>query len=438
MSETTNGNAAVESVSSQVENNKAQEGLNRRSFLGAAAAAISAAPFLASAAFGQTREEISSGESNHSAQNPGPVNKPLQTENIASNMPPFTDHGDVDSFWYSFELSHRRVQNGGWTRQVTQKDLPDSKDLAGVNMRLTAGSYRELHWHTANEWAFMLTGSARITVLNPDGTIFIDDVNEGDLWYFPAGFPHSIQGLGPDGCEFLLVFDNGLFSEYQTFLISDWFAHTPPEVVAKNCNLTQAQVAKLPTDEEYIFAGRVPGSLAADREAVGGAAVMSKTSYSFKMGSMTPNFTNASGDVRIVDSKNFTAAKNIAAALVTIKPGGLRELHWHPNASEWQYWIKGSGRMTVFASAGKARTMSFNANDVGFVPQVAGHFIENTGTEDVVFLEMFKAPEFSDISLNQWVRRLPSQMVEDHLHLTPTEQKQIPDKKLPVLDYHKQ
>jgi oxalate decarboxylase len=132
-------------------------------------------------------------------------------------MPEDTDAGDVETFWYSFELAHRRVQDGGWTRQVTQIDLPQSKDLAGVNMRLTAGSYRELHWHTANEWAMMLTGSARITLLNPDGTVFIDDVKKGDLWFFPAGYPHSIQGLGPDGCEFLLVFDNALFSEYQTF-----------------------------------------------------------------------------------------------------------------------------------------------------------------------------------------------------------------------------
>ena len=80
---------------------------------------------------------------------------------------------------------------------MTQRELPSSTELAGVNMRLTAGSFRELHWHTADEWAIMLYGNARVTLLNPDGTIFIDDVSKGDLWYFPAGFPHSIQGLLP-------------------------------------------------------------------------------------------------------------------------------------------------------------------------------------------------------------------------------------------------
>src|SRR5437879_12458488 len=84
------------------------------------------------------------------------------------------------------------------------------------------------------------------------------------------------------------------------------------------------------------------------------------------------------GEVRIVDSRKFLASKNIAAALVTVKPGSLRELHWHPNASEWQYYISGKGRMTVCATAG-AHTMDVSANDVGFVPSVAGHYVENTG-----------------------------------------------------------
>jgi len=410
-----------------------KETLNRRSFLGAAAAALSAGAFLAPFAAAQSKEEIRKGTLNHSADNPGPVNKVLQGENISSEVPPITDKGDLSTFWYSFDLAHRRIQDGGWTRQVTEKDLPSSRDIAGVNMRLTAGSYRELHWHTANEWAYMLYGNARITCLNPDGTIFIDDVSEGDLWYFPAGFPHSIQGLGPDGCEFLLVFDEGGFSEYQTFLISDWVAHTPAEILEKNFHLGETAIHKLPEDEEYIFPGTVPGSLEDDKRAVGGKAVESKISYSFRMKAMKPNFENEGGSARIVDSSVFLAAKAIAAVLVTIKPGGMRELHWHPNASEWQYWIKGSGRMTVFASSGNARTMNFNANDVGFVPAVAGHYIENTGTEDIVFLEMFKSSYFSDFSLNQWIRRLPQQIASEHLHLNNGELRQIPDKKEPTI-----
>jgi oxalate decarboxylase len=103
--------------------------------------------------------------------------------------------------WYSFDLVHRRIQDGGWTRQVTQRELPSSQDLAGVTMRLTAGSYRELHWHDANEWTYMLSGNARVTVFEPNGKIFLGDVSEGDLWFFPTAPPQFHSGVWDDGCD---------------------------------------------------------------------------------------------------------------------------------------------------------------------------------------------------------------------------------------------
>jgi oxalate decarboxylase len=408
------------------------EGLSRRTFLGVGSAGLAGVALASLAVNAQERADTEKAEQDHSASNPGPENKPLLDENPNSNFPPPTDHGNITPTWYSFDLTHKRVQEGGWTNEVTEKVLPSSKDLAGVRMRLTAGSFRELHWHVADEWAFMLYGNARVSVLNPDGTIFIGDVGKGDLWYFPAGYPHSLQGLGPDGTEFLLVFDQGLFSEDTTLLLSDWLRHTPPSVLSKNFGLPLSAIKKLPDRNLYIFPADVPLSLAQDKAAVGGRQVESPYQYTFRMEAMTPTKQTSGGSVRIVDSRNFLVAKNIAAGMLTIKPGALRELHWHPNASEWQYWIAGKGRMTVFNSDG-AHTMDFNANDVGFVPKVAGHYIENTGNTDLVVLEMFKASEFQDVSLNNWIRHLPPEMVTAHLNLDAETISKIPSEKLEII-----
>ena len=391
--------------------------------------ALATAAFAGLAANAQEEAGTQKAERDHSSSDPGQENKPLLDENPSSNMPPPTDQGDIGPIWYSFNLVHKRVQQGGWTHEVNQRVLPTSRDLAGVNMRLTAGSFRELHWHTADEWAIMLYGNARVTVMNPDGTMFIDDVGKGDLWLFPAGFPHSIQGLGPDGCEFLLVFDEGNFSEDGTFLLSEFVAHTPRNVLMKNFGLGKDAIAKLPKQELYIFPAALPLSLAQDKAAVGGRRVESPIQYTFKMSAMTPTRKTPGGEVRIVDSRNFPVSKNVASALVTLKPGALRELHWHPNASEWQFWIAGKGRMTVVMNEGRARTMDFNANDVGLVPRVAGHYIENTGDTDATFLEMFKADQFIDISLNNWLRRVPPEAVSAHLNLDQELIAKIPPEK---------
>lgn len=418
-------------MNKNVQNDKV-EVASRRSFFGAGSAALATAGFAGFSARAQTRDGVRKAEHDHSSSDPGQENKALLNENPNSNMPPPTDFGDTPPIWYSFDLVKKRVQEGGWTHEVTERVLPSSKDIAGVNMRLTAGSFRELHWHTADEWSYMLYGNARVTVMNPDGTMFVDDVSEGDLWVFPAGFPHSIQGLGPDGCEFLLVFPQGMFSEDGTLLLSEWIAHTPAEVLRKNLNLDEAALAKLPTGPLYIFPADLPGSLAQDRAEIGPQAETPRH-YTFHLKSMTPNKTTNYGTVQIADSRNFKVSEHIAAALVTVKPGGMREMHWHPNASEWQFYIAGKGRMTVFTAVGNARTMDYNANDVGYVPAVAGHYIENTGDTDLAFLEMFAANEFIDVSLNNWLRKLPPAMVTQHLNLDATSIKKIPAEKQEVL-----
>jgi oxalate decarboxylase len=394
------------------------EALSRRKFLRASSAVLAVTALGGATVLrGQERASTRGAEHDHSSSDPGQENKPLLDENPDANMPPPTDHGSVVPLWYSFDLVKKRVEEGGWTHQVTDRELPPSKDIAGVNMRLTAGSYRELHWHTADEWAYVLYGRARVTVMSPDGKMFIGEVGEGDIWLFPAGYPHSIQGLDPDGTEFLLVFNQGDFSEDGTMLLSEWMAHTPPEVLMKNFGLEREALAKLPTEALYIFPGTVPtNTVAEDQKEIGGSAVAASTQNTFKMKSMAPTRAADLGEVRIVDSRNFPLTK-LAAALVTLRPGGLRELHWHPNSSEWQFWIAGKGRMTVFFPVDNARTVDFNSNDVGYVPSNAPHYIENTGNTDAVFLEILASDVFEDVSLNQWLRRLPAAMVQAHLGL---------------------
>jgi oxalate decarboxylase len=346
----------------------------------------------------------------------GPRNIPVESENPSLLASPRTDSGTVPNLKFPFAAARNRVLSGGWAREVTTRELPVAKDLAGVNMRLKRGGIRELHWHKEAEWAYMIAGAARITAVDADGRNFIDDVSVGDLWYFPAGTPHSIQGLD-QGCEFLLVFDDGNFSENETFLISDWFAHTPRAVLAQNFGVPESAFSNLPADPEntrYLFAGTVPPVLQHDAVSAPNGSV--PQTFSHRMHAQEP-IEAAGGRVRITDSRNFPVSKTIAAALVEVEPGGLRELHWHPNADEWQYYFSGRGRMTVFASSGKARTFDYQAGDVGYVPFAMGHYVQNTGDETLTFLEMFKSDHFADVSLNQWMALTPPELVQAHLNL---------------------
>jgi oxalate decarboxylase len=350
---------------------------------------------------------------------PGPHDPGLADTMPTFLSPPPTDVGSTPQFWASFNLAPRRIQNGGWGRQVTQSDFAISTEIAGVNMRLSAGGIRELHWHQQAEWSIMTYGRCRVTVLDAKGRPYVADVKEGDLWYFPAGLPHSLQGLGPDGCEFVLAFDNGASSEFNTLPATDWMAHTPPEVLAKNFGVPAEAFKNIPLQNRWIFQGKEPGPLAEVQTAMASKAGVPEFPFTFSLTDAPKIGDGAGGFVQIADSANFHVAKTVAAGLVTIRPGAMRTMHWHPNADEWQYYMKGTGRMTVFNAGPSANTANFHPGDIGYVKKGLGHYIENTGESDLVMVAVFRSSRYEEVSFCDWLAHSPPEMVAATFNLEP-------------------
>jgi oxalate decarboxylase len=395
---------------------------SRRNILAATAAGSVVTVAAHAASLGNPDNPLQGAINAHSPSSlnePGPQNPALASQFPSFQNPPPTDVDGMPLFWSSFNNAHKRIQNGGWAREVTQADFAISDTVSGVNMRLSAGGIREMHWHQQAEWAVMVSGTCRITVLDGDGRASVQDVKTGDLWYFPPGLPHSLQGLGPDGAEFVLVFDNGAASEFNTLMLTDWIAHTPPEVLANDFSVPADAFKNIPLTNLWIFQGTEPGPLAADQQAVLSALGAPEHSFTFSLSSMTPNKKTKGGTVQIADSRNFKVSTTIAAALVTLEPGGLRELHWHPNADEWQYYIKGEARMTVFNTGPRAQTADFRAGDLGYVKKSLGHYVQNTGSTELQFLEIFKADRYAEVSLSQWLSHTPPELVAQHLNIDP-------------------
>jgi oxalate decarboxylase len=318
----------------------------------------------------------------------GPSNPAREAQNPDTLVPPRVDHGTLANLRWSFADSHMHLSEGGWGRQTKARELPIATEIAGVNMRLTLGGVRELHWHKAAEWPYMLKGRARITAIEPGWARVSGRRQRGRPVVLPRG-----------------------------------------EVLAKNVGVPESAFDRIPQKDLWIFQAAVPGPLAADR--VAGAGPVPNT-FSHRMLAQEPIRMNG-GAVRITDSSVFKTSKTIAAALVEVEPGGLRELHWHPNVDEWQYYISGQARMTVFASQNNARTFNFQGGDVGAVPFPMGHYVENIGTTTLRFLEIFRSEYFADVSLAQWLAFTPHELVRAHLNIDESVLAKIPQAKTPVV-----
>ena len=382
---------------------KKGSGMTRRGLLGAAS--LTAAGLAAGSLVGVPEAKASSQEGKH--------------------------HEPLETFKYDLEKSTGWGGKGGTAKEVTVDEFPVSESIAGVSMRLQPGGLRELHWHAiAAEWAYVIKGNVRTTVLAPDGSAEWIDFGPGDVWYFPKGHGHALQGLGPGETHFLLAFDDGHFSEFGTFSITDWLGHTPDEILARNLRLPQAALSGLPKSERYIVAGRVPPAVAEPLR--NGNPVVSRLSHKYRLGAANP-IVFPGGEMRIVSSKEFPIQTTLTAVLLDLKPGALREMHWHPRADEWVYFQYGRARMTIFGAHGRAATEEFEAGQISFVKQGFGHYIEQIGDEPTRAIVLFNSPLYEEISLSTWLASNPAMLIEDNFSLTQSEVAQLPKKKLGIL-----
>jgi len=333
------------------------------------------------------------------------------------------------SFRYQLEKEAPRLGPGGVARGASVREFPASTGIAGVSMRLAPGGMREMHWHAnAAEWAYVIAGSCRTTLIHPDGSAYVDSFYPGDVWYFPRGYGHSIQGLGPDECHFILIFDNGDFSEDHTFSVTDWLSRTPAEVVAQNLGLSADEVATLPKQEVYFALVPAPAGGSPDAERRERADLVS--THRYPLMAQQPRRAPGGGTQRVVTVEEFPISRTMAGSVLELEPGALRELHWHPNADEWQYYIEGSAEMTVFLAEGSAVTEQFEAGDAGYVPMGAGHYIRNTGPGPCRILIGFNSGHYQAIDISAWLAGTPADVLSTNLGLKRDVVQRLPQRTL--------
>jgi oxalate decarboxylase len=350
-----------------------------------------------------------------------------------NNLPdPALAGKELPTFKFALEKSQGKVIGNSFGKEATVTQLPISKGIAGVSMRLEPGAMRELHWHaTAAEWAFVLEGRVRTTVVDPGGLAETNDFDPGDVWYFPRGHGHMLQCLGDKPCHFILIFDNGYFSEFGTFSITDWVGHTPPALLAKNFGLPETAFATFPKEEVYFARGKPPPL--EPSVPLQGWKLPPQT-HKYRLLAQPPHASYRGGREWRVDSSRFPISKTITGVILDLDPGALRTLHWHPNADEWQYVIDGEVSVTLFGSHGRYRTEQLQKGDVGYIPQGYGHSIENVGSRSARILIGFNAGIYQTIDLSQWIAANPKDVLATNFAQPAEAFEKFPDRDVFIAD----
>ncbi|WP_079214075.1 cupin domain-containing protein [Ventosimonas gracilis] len=324
--------------------------------------------------------------------------------------------GDPVVFTYALDKSPIKATTGGWARDVTVKELPIATGIAGAHLFINAGGAREMHWHDSVEWGYIAGGNCQVTVVDPHGETEVVNLNPGDLWHFPRGHAHSVQTLGEKPCHAILAFNDGLYSDHGTFGISDWMSRYEPAVLSKVLGVSQEIIAQQPLGETYIMQGPV---LALDGPQARKARPLApEKTHRYPLIASTPLVQNAGGELYLATRKEFPLAQEFSSLLLRLNAGAMQEPHWHPNANEWHYILKGKVRITLFSPDKRVAVADIGAGDIAYIPSNCGHSILNIGNETAEILGALDSGDYQISNLPDWLSNAPRHLVANNMGIS--------------------
>jgi oxalate decarboxylase len=324
--------------------------------------------------------------------------------------------GDPVVFTASLDKGPIKATSGGWAREVTTRGLPLATDIAGAHLFINAGGAREMHWHNSAEWAYVVDGHCQVTVVDPEGQLEVVNLGPGDLWYFPKGHSHAIQTLGPSPCHAILAFDDGLYSEHGTFGISDWMSRYDAQTLSQALGVSAEIFAPDPKAETYIMQGEV---LPLDGPQARVARALDRDhTHRHPLLTQKPRASTPGGALYIASAKEFPVSQTMTGMVLKLKRGAMHEPHWHTDANEWHYVLKGRTRVTLFAFDKRVAVAELSSGDCAYIPHNCGHSIQNIGTEDAEIVGVLDSSAYHESSLSEWLAKAPRHLLANNFGLS--------------------
>jgi oxalate decarboxylase len=286
---------------------------------------------------------------------------------------------------HTFNLEGIKPQamcNGG-TRSIANADnFNILKGMSLYSLHLDKGGVREPHWHpNAVELGYCLTGRAVMTIFSPSAGHDTFSVDAGEIVFVPRGYLHHIENIYEGETKFAIAFnherpeDIGISGAtgsmvdrvlgYTFGVDSQYFSNLkrhPHDVLITSKESVTTNTAG--TTNLYKSKSKIPNR------------------HKFNLKGIPPVVQTKGGTASFATANNFEIVCGIACALLTLKPKGIREPHWHPNAAELDYVISGRARMTIFGPSDSVDTFEVGPGEIVFIPPAYFHYIENIRDND--------------------------------------------------------
>lgn len=295
-----------------------------------------------------------------------------------------------DSFKFRLEASEAQVFAGGTNKSAVAGDIEELSGLSLFSQRINPGAMRELHWHpNAHELSYCLSGQGEIGIFFNGTANAVFPIEPGSTTFVPMGATHYIRNTGTDVLHMIIAFTNES-PEHIDF--SDSLGFMPRSVLAQTYSIPTASFPALPqqADQFLVNVGQLPPF----------PPESSSTPFTANFKNIAPEVF-AGGTVAALTPQIIPSLSNVTLFFLQAEPGGLREPHWHQNASELNYLVQGRAQIEIIAPEEHRESFVAEPGDVAFIPQNYFHFISSISDEPLVLLVFFSNSTVGHIDLSQ-------------------------------------
>lgn len=298
----------------------------------------------------------------------------------------------------------QKLYEDGSRIDATQENFPALKGMALSYLTLKANGVREPHWHpNANELSYCIEGRALMTIFSPGGGHDTFIIEPGTLSFVPMGYLHHIQNLGDTPVKMLLCFNHEVPEELN---LSSTLAMIPQAALGATFGLDPSFFKNMNPSLKPLFIGKysqeVPLELA-----------WQNNRFKMNIEGIQPQIKNKGGSVRLSNQSLMPTLEGLTMYSLKLDARGVREPHWHPNAHELNYLIKGRARISLLSPGEQVDAFAMEPGDISFLPKGYYHYIENTGDDPVQFAVFFNHAMPSDIGLSGSLGAYSNELLAD-------------------------
>jgi oxalate decarboxylase len=294
-------------------------------------------------------------------------------------------------------IKPQAVCNGGTRSMANANNFPILKGMAIYSLRLDKGGVREPHWHpNAAELGYCLTGRALMTVFSPGAGHDTFTVDPGEIVFVPRGYIHDIENIHEGDTKFAIVFNHELPEDIG---ISGSTGAMTDTVLAATFGLSSGYFRSFNrASKDVLITSKSKNTVV---EPIPTTLKKIPNYHKFNLKAFPPTVQSSGGTVSLGNVNNFGILKGLACYLLTLRPKGIREPHWHPNAAELDYVISGRARMTIFSPGDNVDTFEVGPGEIVFIPSGYFHYIENVSPDkDMQFAVFFNHERPEDIGIS--------------------------------------